>query len=102
MAAAAAAKEGLWLRKALYDLGVPHSSMVIGCDNQAALAHIKNPIVSLRAKHVEIHHHFLRERVEMGQLQFYYVRTEDNAADVLTKPLGPLLHKGCLEGLGME
>ena len=102
MAAAAAAKEGLWLRKALYDLGVPHSSMVIGCDNQAALAHIKNPIVSLRAKHVEIHHHFLRERVEMGQLQYYYVRSEDNAADVLTKPLGPLLHKVCLEGLGME
>ena len=102
MAAAAAAKEGLWLRKALYDLGEPHSSMVIGCDNQAALAHIKNPIVSLRAKHVEIHHHFLRERVEMGQLHYHYVRTADNASDVLTKPLGPLLHKGCLEGLGME
>ena len=102
MAAAAAAKEGLWLRKALYDIGTPHSSMIIGCDNQAALAHIKNPIVSLRAKHVEIHHHFLRERVEMGQLHYHYVATADNAADVLTKPLGPLLHEKCLGGLGMS
>ena len=102
MAAAAAAKEGLWLRKALYDLGEVHPSIVIGCDNQAALAHIKNPIVSLRAKHVEIHHHFIRERVEMGQLHFYYIPTASNASDVLTKPLGPQLHQGCMRGLGME
>ena len=102
MAAAAAAKEGLWLRTALYDLGVPHPTMLVGCDNQAALAHIKNPIVSLRAKHVGIHHHFVRERVEMGHLHFHYVPTASNASDVLTKPLGPQLHKGCLIGLGME
>ena len=76
--------------------------MLVGCDNQAALAHIKNPIVSLRAKHVGIHHHFVRERVEMGHLHFHYVPTASNASDVLTKPLGPQLHKGCLIGLGME
>jgi hypothetical protein len=102
MAAVAAAKEALWLRKMLYSLGEPHACMLIGCDNQAALAHIKNPIVSARAKHVGIHHHFVRERVEMGQLQYYYLPTADNASDILTKSLGPQLHRVCLQGMGME
>jgi transposase InsO family protein len=102
MAAASAAKEGLWLRKLLATLGEPHPCLSIGCDNQAALLLIKNPITSLRAKHIEIHHHFVRERVDEGQLAYYYVPTLSNAADVLTKPLSLPLHRQCLQGMGME
>ena len=102
MAAAAAAKEALWLKKLMYDFQRPHPTMLVGCDNQAALVLIHNPVTSLRAKHIEVHHHFVRERVEMGQLAYLYVPTAANASDVLTKPLGPILHKQCMVGMGMS
>ena len=102
MAAASAAKEGLWLKKLVQDLGYPHPTMLVGCDNQAALVLIHNPLTSLRAKHIAVHHHFVRERVEQGQLSYEYVPTAANASDVLTKALGPVLHQRCVSGLGLS
>ena len=86
----------------LYDIGQPHPCLAIGCDNQAALVLIHNPITSLRAKHIEVHHHIVREKVEEGKLSFSYVPTAANTADILTKIVEVAIHRECILGLGMQ
>jgi hypothetical protein len=61
--------------------------MVIRCDNQAAISLMKNPTQHVLTKHIDVQHHFVRERVENGEVTFEYCSTEDMVANVLTKAL---------------
>ncbi|KAJ9525182.1 hypothetical protein QJQ45_020705, partial [Haematococcus lacustris] len=63
MAASSAAKEALWLRKLMRDLQLDASCVHLGCDNQAAIQLLHNPMATSRAKHIDVHHHFVRERI---------------------------------------
>jgi len=72
MAAGEAVKEALWLRKMLPEFGQPRETVLIYGDNQSALAVIGNPVASERVKHIDIVHHFTRERVELGEVSFKY------------------------------
>ncbi|GKC21015.1 hypothetical protein Tco_1023165 [Tanacetum coccineum] len=47
----------------------------------------KNPVLHSRTKHIEIHHHFLRDNVQKGNISIEKVSSEENIADILTKPL---------------
>ena len=47
----------------------------------------KNPVQHSRTKHIEIRHHFLRDHVQKGDITLDFVRTEDQLADIFTKPL---------------
>jgi hypothetical protein len=40
-----------------------------------------------RTKHIEIRCHFIRDRVQKGELKLQYISTYENIADILTKPL---------------
>ena len=59
----------------------------LSCDNQGALKLAKNPQFHAKTKHIEGKHHFVRERVLEGEIQLKYVNTDDNPANLLTKPL---------------
>ena len=56
-------------------------------DNQGAISLIKNPIVSNRSKHIDVKHHFVREKFAAKCIDVIYVGTDDNVADVFTKPV---------------
>jgi hypothetical protein len=84
MAAAAAVKEALWLRKLCESLDIPITTMKIMCDNQSAIKLLRNPIFSVRSKHIDVAHHFARERVQSKEVEFSYVPTTEMVADVLT------------------
>jgi hypothetical protein len=86
-ASASACREGLWLRKLAGDLGMGLETMQVMGDNQAALSLIRNPIVSGRSKHIDVLHHFVREREARGEVRFSYCPTNSNVADVFTKAL---------------
>jgi Reverse transcriptase (RNA-dependent DNA polymerase) len=101
MAASAAVKEALWLRKLLADLGVPVATVLMSCDSTGALTLVDKPVLSERSKHIDVHHHFVRERVALGQVAFRYVHTSANPADMLTKPLGPTKHLAFCSMFGM-
>jgi len=87
-AAGAAARDVLWLRQLLPALGEDTSGpTIIHTDSQPALSLLKAPRLTERSKHIDIIHHFARERVLAGELHFKYVHTSENPADALTKPV---------------
>lgn len=48
---------------------------------------VKNPIIHVRTKHIEIHYHFIRKNVTLGQMELAHVPTIDQLANILTKSL---------------
>ena len=76
MAASEAAKEGIWLRKLMVDLGVPaEGPTVIHADNQGCIALTRNDANHTRTKHIDIRHHFIREQVMTKELELLYCHT---------------------------
>ena len=81
-------KEAIWLRMLLSGIGFPPAaSTLILCDNNAAINLSEDPSLHQRVKHVDIKFHFLRERVNSGDLKLSYINTHDNLADIFTKAL---------------
>ncbi len=72
MANTQATKEAIWITKLMMDLGYMEEKkmMVMRCDNQGAISLTKNPTHHARTKHIDVQHHFVRERVENGEVQF--------------------------------
>jgi hypothetical protein len=101
MAAAHAVKEALWLRKLLQDVRIPIGTVTIKADNQSAIKLLKNPISSVRSKHIDVIYHFARERVARKEVAFTYIKTDDMIADMLTKPVPETKHRFCRTGMGI-
>jgi hypothetical protein len=73
----------------------------VACDNTASLALCKNCKEGQRSKHIDVMHHFARDHVMTGELDFVYCKSENKISDCLIKALSrPLFEKG-LCGLGM-
>ena len=88
MAAAYAAKLGLWLIQILAELGHPFDNPIcINIDNTASLNLTKDARYHARTKHIDIQHHFIRERVIDGTFVVTHLSTSEMVADILTKPL---------------
>jgi hypothetical protein len=102
MAAAAAVKEALWLRKLSSDMDLSSDIINIYCDNQATLSLLKNPTSSARSKHIDVLHHFARERVSRQEVSFSYISTDNNVADNFTKPLGDNKFLTSRTGMGVR
>jgi hypothetical protein len=102
MGAASAVKEALWLRKLARDIGLEASHVEIRGDNQGALKLLKHSMSTQRSKHIDVMHHFARERVLKGDVKFEYCSTEDMAADFLTKAVSPAKFNKCRLMIGVK
>lgn len=88
MAASDAAQDLIWINQLLEETNLSGKvKCTLHMDNTAALNISKNPVNHGRSKHIDVRYHYLREKVNNGQLQVVYTRTEDMIADALTKPL---------------
>ena len=87
-ALAEAVKEVQWLRNILIDLeiNVP-LPITIHSDNQSTIKLIENSKFSARTKHIDVRLHFVRDCVSNGIIKLQFCPTEENVADLLTKPL---------------
>lgn len=101
MAAAAAIKEALWMRRLLAELGQDPGTIAIKADSQSAIKLLKNPIISMRSKHIDVIYHFARERVAKKDVAFEYIRTDYMAADSLTKALPASKFDFCRTAMGV-
>ena len=59
---------------------------LIKCDNQGAIALVKNPVKHARSKHIDIRYHFVRENYADKSISIDYVPSNENVADIFTKP----------------
>ena len=87
VAAGSCCAQVLWIKQQLEDYGVVQSKIPIKCDNTSAINLSKNPIQHSRTKHIEIRHHFIRDHVLNNVVELEFVPTEDQLADIFTKPL---------------
>ena len=71
------------------------------CDNQGCILNLKNPVNSKYTKHIAVHFHYAREAIKKGQVDVCHVESALNTADILTKPLVPLVFARLVEGLGL-
>ena len=105
--AGSVSREGLAIGKLEPDLGLLSQDFPVAgpftifCDNAAALVLLKDRKEGARVKHIDIIHHFARDRVASGELCFEYCRSVDNVSDCMTKALPRPAHVVCQVGLGM-
>lgn len=56
-------------------------------DNMSAISDAKNPVSHGRSKHIDTKYHFIRDQVKRNEVQLVYCKSEDQLADIFTKPL---------------
>ncbi|GJT13862.1 hypothetical protein Tco_0860904 [Tanacetum coccineum] len=97
-----ACQQALWIKQSLIDYDVRLTNIPIMCGQQKrAIDLSKNPVQHSRTKHIEIRHHFLCDNVQKGIISIEKVSSEDNIADILTKPLKRESFNYLRLGLGM-
>jgi hypothetical protein len=102
IAASSASCEAIWLRKLLTDLfDLEMEAISIRCDNQSCIKLTENPVFHDRSKHIEIHYHYIRDMVQRGALRLQYISTDEQVADVLTKPLSRVKFEYFQDKLGI-
>jgi hypothetical protein len=77
----------LWMKQTLLDYGVKFDCIPLLCDNENAVKIVTNPVQHKKTKHIDIRHYFLRDYMSKGDLVMESVRTDDQLADIFTKPL---------------
>ncbi|KAJ9544769.1 hypothetical protein OSB04_024476 [Centaurea solstitialis] len=87
VAAASCCSQVLWMRTQLRDYGYNFNHIPIYCDSKSAIAITCNPVQHTRTKHIDIRYHFIKDHVERGTIELYFVNTEYQLADLFTKPL---------------
>nr|GFA90743.1 hypothetical protein [Tanacetum cinerariifolium] len=92
----------LWLRTQLTDYGFHFDKIPMYCDSKAAIAISCNLVQHSRTKHIDVRYHFIKEKVEKGIVELFFVRTEYQLADMLTKALSEDRFKYLVRRLGWK
>nr|GFB59755.1 retrotransposon protein, putative, unclassified [Tanacetum cinerariifolium] len=89
-------------RSKLTDYGFYFDKIPMYCDSKAAIAISCNPVQHSRTKHIDVRYHFIKEKVEKGIVELFFVRTEYQLADLFTKALPVERFQYLVRRLGMR
>nr|GEZ75277.1 hypothetical protein [Tanacetum cinerariifolium] len=87
MALSASCAQVMWMRTQLQDYGLNYNKIPLYCDSQSSIAISCNPVQHSRTKHIHTRYHFIKEHVENGIIELYFVRTEYQLAAMFSKAL---------------
>ncbi|WVZ89142.1 hypothetical protein U9M48_035587 [Paspalum notatum var. saurae] len=87
IAALAARSRLLWMKATLSDFGLRFGKIPLLVDSTSAISVAKNPVLHSRTKHIDVRFHFLRDHYEKGDIDLVHVASENQLADIFTKPL---------------
>nr|GFA23795.1 retrovirus-related Pol polyprotein from transposon TNT 1-94 [Tanacetum cinerariifolium] len=102
VALSASCAQVMWMRTQLQDYGFNYNNISLYCDSQSAIAISCNPVQHSRTKHIHTRYHFIKEQVENGIIELYFVRTEYQLADMFTKALPYDRFKYLVRRIGMR
>nr|GEZ55404.1 ribonuclease H [Tanacetum cinerariifolium] len=77
----------MWMRTQLQDYGFNYNKIPLYYDSRSATTISCNPVQHSRTKDIYTRYHFIKEQVENGIIELYFVRTEYQLADMFTKAL---------------
>nr|KAJ0191866.1 hypothetical protein LSAT_V11C800411080 [Lactuca sativa] len=86
VAASACCSQVIWIQHQLLDYGLNYFETPIYCDNEAAIQIAKNPVQHSKTKHIDNKIHFIRDCYERSLIRIEQVHTDNNVADLFTKP----------------
>ncbi|KAL7284900.1 hypothetical protein ACG7TL_002214 [Trametes sanguinea] len=102
LAASDTCRQIAWLRTFGTELGDDMLRPTPLClDNQGSIFLGVNPVVERRTKHIDIRHHYIREQIELGKVEVFFVATKDQLADPLTKNVSFSLVEWFRKGVGL-
>ena len=99
-----AATESIWWQRFFKEVGFDtKEKQVIYCDNMQTIRLLTKSDAELNTKlrHVDIHHHWLRQEVQEGRIKVDWTPTSSMAADGLTKALLRQKHEAFIEQLNL-
>ena len=95
--------ELLWLQRLLTEIGFGLSlEMNLFCDNKSTIDISHNPVQHDRTKHVEVDRQFIKHNLEENIIQFPFVKSEDQLADILIKAIFIKNFHDSLDKLGIK
>ena len=89
MALSDCAKDCAWFKTLFTELGIPIDFVPLYGDSCGAIFNAQNLVTQKGIKHIDIRYHYIREQLDMGTLQLFYVLMNENTANMFTKNLGP-------------
>nr|GFC01273.1 retrovirus-related Pol polyprotein from transposon TNT 1-94 [Tanacetum cinerariifolium] len=92
----------LWMITQLIDYGFHFDKIPMYCDSKATIDISCNPVQHSCTKHLNVHYHFIKEKVEKGIVELFFVGTEYQLADLFTKALPVERFQYLVRRLGMR
>ncbi|KAJ9552836.1 hypothetical protein OSB04_016881 [Centaurea solstitialis] len=92
VAASCCCSQVLWMKTQLADFGYTMQRIPIYCDSKSAIQITANPVQHSRTKHIDIRYHFIKDHVEKGNVELYFVESDYQLADLFTKPFDEKRH----------
>nr|GFA12767.1 retrovirus-related Pol polyprotein from transposon TNT 1-94 [Tanacetum cinerariifolium] len=92
----------LWMKSKLTEYGIGFNKIPMYCDNKSAIALCCNNVLHFWSKHIDIRYHFIKEHVENGVIELYFVSTDYQLADIFTKAHGRERIEFLINKLGMR
>ena len=102
MASTQAAKEVLWIKDFMGELGMPQGTVSVFTDNQSSIKAMRNPVGHGRMKHIQLQAYFVRDLIQRGELNFIYCSTDEQVADSLTKAVPREKVQLCNKWMGLQ
>ncbi|GJW81397.1 reverse transcriptase domain-containing protein [Tanacetum coccineum] len=99
MALREAAKEEIWLKGLIEDLGFSQDQVTVFCDSMSAIFLATDQVYHVRTKHIDVRYHFIRTE---KRIKVKKIGTQDNPADVFTKPVPLSKFRHCLDLLNID
>ncbi|GJR60871.1 retrovirus-related pol polyprotein from transposon TNT 1-94 [Tanacetum coccineum] len=92
----------LWMRSQLTDYGFDFNKIHLYYDNKSVIDIFCNNVHHSRSKHIDVRYHFIKNQVENGVIELYFVRTKYQLADIFTKLLPKERFKFLINKLEMK
>lgn len=104
MGISAATQEAIWLRQLHIELwpATKVPTITLFCDNQSAIKLTGNSAYHAKSKHIDVRHHYIRDKVKCGDIRIEYIPTTSMLADCLTKALAKPKHHQLRIDMGLR